>query len=100
MATLRSRIEQLEERNWQEQLEAGDRYLKSRSMADIEFVCVHGYLPEVPIPGCPVDTSAWHRPTWKEHKRAFAGRSEEEREFFCVHGYWPKRARSHNDDNA
>jgi hypothetical protein len=100
MATLRSRIEQLEERNWQEQLEAADRYLHGRSMEDLEFFCIHGYLPEVPIPGRPVDTSAWRRPTWKEHKRAFAGRSEEEREFFCVHGYWPERARSHNNGSA
>ena len=31
MATLKSRIEQLEERNWQEQLERLDRYLEGRS---------------------------------------------------------------------
>lgn len=99
MATLKSRIEQLEERNWQEQLEAMDRYLKGRSLEDLEFFCVHGYLPDVPIPGLPVDTSEWPRQTWKEHKREFAGRSVEEREFFCVHGYWPEQARSHNDDH-
>jgi len=100
MATLRSRIEQLEERNWQELLERLDRYLEGRSLEDREFFCVHGYLPEVPIPGPPVDTSAWRRPKWKEHKRALAGRSEEEYEFFCVHGYWPRRSRSLNDSNG
>jgi hypothetical protein len=99
MATLKSRIEQLEERNWQEQLERLDRYLEGRSLEDREFFCVHGYLPEVPILGRPVDTSVWRRPTWKEHKRAIAGRSVGEREFFSVNGYWPKRARSRNDGN-
>jgi hypothetical protein len=100
MATLKSRIEQLEEKQWQQQLEAANSHLEGRSMEDLEFFCAHGYLPEVPIPGPPVDTSAWQRPTWKEHKRAIAGRSVEEREFFCVHGCWPEQARSHNDDDA
>ncbi len=100
MATLKRRIEQLEEKHWQRQLESANSLLEGRSMEDLEFFCVHGYLPEAPIPGSPVDTSAWHRPTWKEHKRAFAGRSIEEREFFCVNGYWRKGARSHDDDSA
>jgi len=51
MATLKRRIEQLEETQWQELLEAADRYLEGRSIEDREFFCVHGYLPEVPIPG-------------------------------------------------
>jgi hypothetical protein len=100
MATLKSRIEQLEERKWHELLERLDRYLEGRSFEDRKFFCVHGYLPEVPIPGCPLDTSEWRRPTWKEHKREFGGRSAKEREFFCVNGSWPNQARSHNDDNA
>jgi hypothetical protein len=100
MATLKRRIEQLEEKQWQELLEAADRYLEGRSMEDREFFCVHGYLPDVPIPGRPVDVSSWRRPSWKEHKRTFEGRSVEEREFFCVYGCWPERSRSHNDDSA
>jgi hypothetical protein len=96
MATLRSRIEQLEERNWEDALERLDRYLEGRSLEDREFFCVHGYLPEVPMPGHPVDTSAWRRPTWKEHKRMFAGRSVEERKFFCLQGSRTKQARSGN----
>jgi hypothetical protein len=100
MATLKRRIEQLEEKQWQELLEAADRCLKCRSMADLEFFCVHGYLPDVPMPGSPLDVSSWQRPSWKEHKRTLAGRAVKEREFFCVHGYWPERARSHNDANA
>ena len=91
MTTIKSRIEQLEERNWQEQLERLHRYLDGRSIRDVEFFCVHGYLPEVAIPGPPVDTSGWQRPTWKEHKRAFADRSAEELEFLCLHGHGPEQ---------
>jgi len=100
MSTLKRRIEQLEETQWQELLEAADRYLEGRSIEDREFFCVHGYLPEVPTLGPPVDSSVWQRPSSREYKRTFAGHGVKEREFFCVHGYWPERARSHNDDNA
>ena len=50
MATLSSRIEQLEERNWQEGLERLVRCLEGRSLEDREFFCVHGYLPDTWVP--------------------------------------------------
>jgi hypothetical protein len=59
MATLKHRIKQAEDRHW---LESRKRLLAAfngRSMADLEFLVAHGYLPEIPIPGTPVDTSEW-----------------------------------------
>ena len=100
MATLRVRIARLEEKQWQDSRKQLCRYFEGRSEEDVEFFCVHGYLPEVPTLGPPVDSSVWQRPSSREYKRTFAGHGVKEREFFCVHGYWPERARSHNDDNA
>jgi hypothetical protein len=92
MANLKSRIEQLEEEQWQEACEWLCRALDGRSEEDREFFCVHGYLPEVPIPGRPVDTSTLRRMTWEEFKRFTAGRSVKDKEFFAVHGRWPDQA--------
>jgi hypothetical protein len=89
MATLKNRIEQAEDRQW---LESRKRLLAAfngRSMADLEFFVAHGYLPEIPIPGTPVDTSEWPVRSRAEVKRLLAGRSEEDKEFFCANGYWP-----------
>jgi hypothetical protein len=98
MTNLRSRIEQLEEKVWQNISAMLDRYLAGRSVEDVEFFCVHGYLPETPIPGDPYHPSgSW--PKWKDHKRAIAGRTEGEREFFCAHGYWPKAGGGNNHGN-
>jgi hypothetical protein len=99
MATLRVRVARLEEKQWQDSREQLWRYLKGRSKEDAEFFCVHGYLPDVPIPGCSVDTSAWRKWTWEDHKRTFAGRSVPELEFFCVHGYWPEQGNGGNHGN-
>jgi len=98
MTILRSRIEQLEGKVWQNISAKLDRYLAGCSVEDVEFFCVHGYLPETPMPGHPYHPSgSW--PKWKEHKRAIAGRTEGELEFFCAHGYWPKAGGGNNDGN-
>ena len=54
MATLKSRIDQLEFEQWLKNMAELDRYLEGRSEADNEFFCVHGYLPDPPLPGPPV----------------------------------------------
>ena len=99
MAILRVRIARLEEKQWQDSREQLRRYLKGRSEEDLEFFCEHGYLPDVPIPGRSVDTSAWPEWAWEDHKRTIAGRSEAELEFFCVHGFWPERAKGGSHGN-
>jgi hypothetical protein len=33
---------------WRRTVEAVDRYLEGRSIADVEFFCINGYLPENP----------------------------------------------------
>jgi hypothetical protein len=69
--------------------EAIARGLQCRSMADLELFVAHGYLPDTPIPGTPVDTSDWPVGGRAEFQRLLAGRSVEDKEFFCFHGYWP-----------
>src|ERR1700756_4702074 len=102
MARLR-RIEQLEEEQCRRTLEGLDRYLEGRSMEDVEFFCVHGFLPELPMPGPPYapERLSWKErwKQWKKHERQFTNRSVEEREFFCVHGYWPERGNEGNHGN-
>ena len=97
------RVEQLEEVYWRRTLDATDRYLEGRSVEDVEFFCVHGYLPEVPTPGIPYipERLSWKQrwKQWKEHKLTCTNKSVEEREFFCVHGYWPAQAKDDNDGN-
>jgi hypothetical protein len=97
MATLKRRIEQLEERHARKLIEATDRYLKGRSFEDVDFFCIHGYLPDVPIPGTPYNPAPlswkerWRQ--WREQGRIMASRTTEECEFFCIHGAWPGRAK-------
>jgi hypothetical protein len=98
MANLKSRIEQLEAEQWQDAVKQLNRALNGRSLEDAEFFCVHGYLPEVPIPGFPVDTSNWGC-TWEELKRFTAGRSLEDKVFFAVHGHWPEQTQQAPGDN-
>jgi hypothetical protein len=87
MATIKSRLERLEEKQWQKQCEELDRYLKGRSLEDVEFFAVHGYLPEEPIPGEPY---APGHTSWEEYKLLVRGRSDDELKFYAVHGYWPE----------
>jgi hypothetical protein len=89
----------LEEKQWQDSQKQLCRYLEGRSEEDVEFFCVHGYLPEMPIPGRPVDTSAWQESSVEDHKRAIADRNEAELEFFCVHGFWPERRKGGSHGN-
>ena len=100
MTNLRSRIEQLEEKVWQNISAKLDRYLEGRSLGDVEYFCIHGYVPETPIPGppCHASRSTWKErwSAWKKHKRACAGRTEQEIEFFCAHGYFPERGKGGN----
>ncbi len=63
MTNLRSRIEQLEEKVWQNISAKLDRYLAGCSVEDVEFFCVHGYLPETPMPGHPYHPSSAARRT-------------------------------------
>ena len=90
---LKRRLDRIEERHWRTTLDAVDRYLHSRSMEDVEFFCVHGYLPETAIPGRPFEPSplSWNKrwKDWREFQRMAANRTTEEREFFCVNGFWP-----------
>ena len=100
MATLKHRIEQAEDRHW---LESRKRLLAAfngRSMADLEFFVAHGYLPEIPIPGTPVDTSEWPVGSRAEGKRLLAGRSVEDKEFFCAHGYWSAESKEQKNGNS
>jgi hypothetical protein len=103
MTTLRGRIEHLEEEQWRQLTEELDGYLVGRSVEDVEFFCIHGYLPEVPLPGpsyTPERLSRKERwKKWKKRHRHYKGRSVEEREFFCVHGHWPSRAKGRGDGN-
>ena len=97
VANLRRRLELLEEEQCRKMLEEFDRDLEGRSLEDVEFFCVHGYLPEVPIPGSPFIPvrmswkERWEH--WKECERQCANRSIAELEFFCAHGYWPPQTR-------
>ena len=50
-STLKRRLEQFEEDYWRRTVEAVDRYLDGRSIADVGFFCAHGYLPGNPILG-------------------------------------------------
>ena len=68
MATPRVRIARLEEKQWQDSRQQLLSYIEGRSEEDLEFFCVHGYLPEVPITGRSVDTSAWQEWSWKQSK--------------------------------
>lgn len=90
MATLKNRIEWLEEKQWQERCERLNHYLEGRSFEDVEFFCAHGYLPEVPIPGAPF--TPLRLLSWKEYKRTIANRSEAEMEHFCKTGRWPEQS--------
>jgi hypothetical protein len=92
MATLKHRIQQAEERQWQESRKRLLADCNGRSMADLEFFVAHGYLPEIPIPGTPVDTSEWPVGSRAEFQRLLVGRTVEVKEFFCVHGYWPSES--------
>ena len=90
---LRRRLDRIEERLWRMTFDSVDRYLHGRSMEDVEFFCVHGYLPEMASPGLPFEPppSSWNE-RWKhfrESQRMAASKTVEEREFFCVNGYWP-----------
>jgi hypothetical protein len=91
MPQLKRSVDEFEEECWQNMSATLQRHIGGRSRGDVEFFCVHGYLPETPIPGDPYYPSeSW--PTKKEHDRSVEGRSIEEREFFCVHGCWPERS--------
>ena len=94
MTNLKRKVEELEERVWQNIDAKLDRYLSGRSVGDVEFFCRCGYLPETPIGG-PLyhpTQSTWKErwSAWKRQKRAFAGRTEEEIEFYCVNGRFQK----------
>ena len=93
------RLEQVEEEHWRRTIEVLDRYLEGRSREDGEFFCVHGYLPEIPIPGRPfAPPMSWKErwKDWKEYQRVAAKKTTEEREFFCVNGYWPTEAKNYS----
>jgi hypothetical protein len=68
-STLKRRLEQLEENCWRRTVEGLARYLEGRSVADVEFFCANGYLPENPILGHIFEPSrmSW-RERWKEWK--------------------------------
>jgi hypothetical protein len=66
MESLKSRIEQLEERPWQEAWEQLCCASDDRSEEDVVFCCANGYLPEVAIRGRSV-TSTWKKVTWEEY---------------------------------
>jgi len=91
---LKRKIERLEEEYWRRTLETADHYLKGRSVEDVEFFCVHGYLPDVPIRGQTFEPTPMSWPErWKlfrNFQRIAATKTAEELEFFCSHGYWPK----------
>ena len=93
------RLEQVEEEHWRRTIEALDRSLDGRTIGDVEFFCVHGYLPEIPIPGRPFapPPMSWKErwKDWKEFQRVAAKKTTEEREFFCVNGYWPTQAKNY-----
>ena len=94
------RLERVEEEHWRKTIEVLDRYLEGRSLEDVEFFCVHGYLPEIPIPGRPFapPPMSWNErwKDWKEFQRTAANKTTEEREFFCVNGYWPTEAKNYS----
>lgn len=102
MSQLRTKIDQLEEKQYRRLLEDLDRNLEGRSLEDVEFFCAHGYLPEVPIPGPAFvpERLSWDErwKQWKKHERRFANRSVEEREVFCAHGYWPSKIKGDTSD--
>ena len=106
------RLEQVEEEHCRRTIEVLDRYLEGRSREDVEFFCVHGYLPEIPFfcvhgylpeiptPGRPFapPPMSWNErwKDWKEFQRVAAKKTTEEREFFCVNGYWPTGAKNYS----
>jgi len=94
--SLSRKIERLEEEYWRQQLETADRYLVGSSIEDVEFFCVHGYLPDTPIPGQPFQPRPMNWPErWKQFRdfqRSTATKSVQEGEFFCSHGHWPPAA--------
>ena len=73
MPTIKNRLERLEEKQWQKRWEALNSCLAGRSLEDLEFFVVHGYLPEVPIPGSPYTPDTACPVTWEEHKRLIRG---------------------------
>jgi hypothetical protein len=97
----KGRLERVEEEHWRKTIEVLDRYLEGRSREDVEFFCVHGYLPEISIPGRPFapPPMSWNErwKDWKEFQRAAAKKTTEEREFFCVNGYWPTRDKDNSN---
>jgi hypothetical protein len=104
MVMLKRRLEQAEEAKWRSLIEAADCYLEGRSVADVEFFCIHGYLPEVTLPG-----RQWNikRLPWKEewkqlkaYQRAAATKSPKAKEFFCAHGYWPTKSWEEKNGNS
>jgi hypothetical protein len=97
-STLKRRLEQLEEDYWRRTVEAADRYLEGRSIADVEFFCAHGYLPDNPILGRIFEPPrmSWNErwTQWKEFQRVSKNKTAEENEYFCIHGQWPAKAGS------
>lgn len=92
MTSVKRRLEQLEEKQWQERCGELNRYLAGRSLGDVEFFCIHGYLPEAPIPETPYIPG---RPlTLEEHRRFLAGRSQDEQSFYAEHGHWPEQTQT------
>jgi hypothetical protein len=102
--TLKRRLEQLEETYWRTTADAVDRYLEGRSIVDIEFFCVNGYLPENPILGPIFKPPRMSWPErwreWKESQRVFITKTTEEREYFCIHGQWPAPGGCANEDKS
>jgi hypothetical protein len=95
-STLKRRLEQLEENCWRRTVEGLDRYLEGRSVADVEYFCITGYLPENPILGHIFEPSrmSWRERwiEWKEFQRVSKNKTAEENEHFCIHGQWPAAA--------
>ena len=71
----KGRLERVEEEHRRRTTEALDRYLEGRSTEDVEFFCVHGYLPQIPIPGRPFESPpmSWNErwKDWKEFQTRF-----------------------------
>jgi hypothetical protein len=92
-STLKRRLEQIEEDYWRRTVEAVDRYLEGRSIADVEFFCINGYLPENPLLGRIFEPPrvSWRErwKEWKEFQRVSKNKTDEENEYFCIHGQWP-----------
>jgi hypothetical protein len=89
MKMTKARIVKLEEERWQWDLRRTEITLRGRSVADVDYFCIHGCPPEVPLPGPEYRTSTEPNLTWIEIQRLHKGRTLEERNFFCVHGRFP-----------